>query len=122
MLGNDLTTDSGYRGLSEQEYRAYAQARTGNYARAATPVDTMAHVTVRVPADAVIWFDETRMTSIGSSREYQSPPLTPGTRYTYDIRARWNENGQTVSQTQKVEVTAGGRIDVTFPDRSNAAQ
>jgi uncharacterized protein (TIGR03000 family) len=62
------------------------------------------------------------MTSTGSAREYQSPPLTPGSRYSYEIRAHWNENGQPVSQTQKVEVTAGGHIDVTFPHRLNAAQ
>ena len=122
VLRYRITYDSGTKGLSKQEVQADAQAGIGNYAGAATPVDTTAHVTVRVPADAVIWLDDTRMTSTGSTREYQSPPLTPGSRYTYDIRARWNENGQTVSQTQKVEVTAGGRIDVTFPDRSNAAQ
>jgi uncharacterized protein (TIGR03000 family) len=122
LLGDHVTYDSGYQGLSAQEYQAYAQAGAGNYARAATPVDTTAHVTVRVPADAVIWFDETRMTSTGSAREYQSPPLTPGNRYTYEIRARWNENGQPVSQTQQVVVTAGGHFNVTFPDESSAAQ
>jgi len=121
-LGDVVTYDSGYRGLSAQEYQAYAQAGTGNNVSVPTPVDTTAHVAVTVPADAVIWFDRTRMTSTGSAREYQSPPLTPGNRYTYEIRARWNENGQRVTQMQKVEVTAGGHVTVTFPDRSKAAQ
>jgi uncharacterized protein (TIGR03000 family) len=77
--------------------------------------DTRAQITVSVPADAEIWFEGTKMTSTGSVREYQSPPLTPGSRYTYDIRARWTEKEHEVTQTQQVEVSAGARVDVRFP-------
>ena len=77
--------------------------------------DTSAHLTVTVPADAEIWFEGTAMTSTGPVREFTSPPLTPGKKYTYDVRARWNENGHEVTQTQQVEVTAGGLANVFFP-------
>jgi len=40
--------------------------------------DESVHVTVRVPAEAEIWFQGTKMTQTGTVREYQSPPLTPG--------------------------------------------
>jgi uncharacterized protein (TIGR03000 family) len=77
--------------------------------------DTRAHVTVSVPADAEIWFNDTKTTVTGAIREYESPPLTPGDRYTYDVRARWNEDGHGVTQTQQVHVTAGNRVNVYFP-------
>jgi len=84
---------------------------------AVTPVqpDPTAHITVNVPPDAAVWFEGTRTTSTGSVREFQSPPLTSGSRYSYTVRARWDNNGQEVTQSQQVTVTAGAHIDVTFP-------
>src|SRR4029077_17355801 len=66
--------------------------------------DAGAHVTVKVPADARVWFDGTGTTSPGPVRESHSPPVPPGRRYHYEVRARWNENGHEVTQTQRVEV------------------
>lgn len=77
--------------------------------------DTTAHITVSVPPGAEIWFDDHKTTAIGSVREFQSPPLTPGRRYAYEVRARWYENGQEVTQTQRVPVTSGAHVRVTFP-------
>jgi len=84
---------------------------------AATPTgpDNRSHVTVRVPAGAEVWFDDTSTTQTGTLRQYQSPPLTTGGTYSYDIRARWNENGHEVTQTQQVKVTAGAHVSVNFP-------
>jgi len=83
----------------------------------AAPVrpDTSAHVTVHVPAGAQLWFDGKATTAEGSVREFETPPLTPGSRYLYEVRALWNENGQEVTQTQRAEVSAGSHVDVTFP-------
>src|SRR5439155_12546832 len=86
----------------------------------AQPSNT-AHVTVTVPADAEIWFQGTKTTSTGAVREYQSPPLAPGTRYTYELRARWSQNGHEVTQTQQVEVTAGIRVNAHFPVKPTKA-
>jgi uncharacterized protein (TIGR03000 family) len=80
------------------------------------------HVTVSVPEDAEIWFNDTKMTSTGAVREYQSPPLTPGTFYTYAVRARWNENSREVTQTQQVLVTAGTHVKVDFRGEPKAAE
>jgi uncharacterized protein (TIGR03000 family) len=85
------------------------------YSPAITQPDTRAQIIVNVPADAEIWFEGTKMTSTGSVRQYTSPPLTPGTRYTYEVRARWTENGQEVTQTQEVKVAAGTNVNVKFP-------
>jgi uncharacterized protein (TIGR03000 family) len=80
--------------------------------------DSTAHVTVRVPADAKVWIDEAKTVSTGSVREFQSPTLTPGHRYSYEVRARWTENGHAVTQRQKVAFVAGAHTTVDFPVQS----
>ena len=78
--------------------------------------DTAAHLMVSVPADAQLWFEGVATNSSGSMREFDTPPLSPDHRYSYDIRAQWkNEDGHEVSQAQKVGVTAGAHINVKFP-------
>jgi uncharacterized protein (TIGR03000 family) len=84
-------------------------------------LDTAAHVTVDVPPGARLWFEDQPTTTTGSIRQFMSPPLTPGTKYTYDIKASWNENGREVTQTQKVAVTAGARVQVDFPAPTRTA-
>jgi uncharacterized protein (TIGR03000 family) len=79
------------------------------------PADSSASVTVTVPADARLWFENTPTNLTGEVRQFNSPPLTPGTRYVYDVKASWYENGKKVTQTQTVEVTAGAHVDVDFP-------
>jgi uncharacterized protein (TIGR03000 family) len=81
---------------------------------------TRALLTVKVPQDTQLWFDGSKTTTVGSMREFRSPPLTPGKRYTYEIRARWNDNGHEITQVQQVQFTAGDHIDVTFPTPTKA--
>jgi len=76
--------------------------------------DTAAHVTVKAPADAQLWFNGTLTTTTGTVRQFDSPPLAAG-KYTYDVRARWVDNGHEVTQTRHVEVTPGARVEVDFP-------
>jgi uncharacterized protein (TIGR03000 family) len=76
---------------------------------------------VNVPAGAQLWFDGKATTTTGSIRQFDSPPLTPGSRYSYEVRARWNENGHEVTQTQQVEVSAGAYVNVQFPERPTKA-
>jgi uncharacterized protein (TIGR03000 family) len=83
--------------------------------------DANAHVTVNVPADAQVWFDDTPTTSTGPTRHFDSPPLTAGGRYSYEIRASWKENGREVTRTQKVEVTPGAHASVSFLALPNTA-
>lgn len=78
---------------------------------AAAP-ETTARVNVLLPSDADLFIQGVRMSEPGSYREFVSPPLIPGEDYTYDIRARWNENGREVTRNQVVRVRAGERTDV----------
>jgi uncharacterized protein (TIGR03000 family) len=85
-------------------------------------LDNRAYVTVIVPDGARVWFDGTATTFTGRVREYVTPPLAPGERSTYWVRARWSENGHEMNQLQPVEVTAGGRFDVRFPAPSRTGE
>jgi uncharacterized protein (TIGR03000 family) len=71
-------------------------------------------LTVRVPADAEIWFDNTKMTRTGTVREYVTPALTPGQEYSYMVRAHWTAGGRVVDQTHKVSFRPGQSILVDF--------
>jgi uncharacterized protein (TIGR03000 family) len=82
--------------------------------------DYSAHITVTLPADAELWFNGTKMTNTGPERNFRSPELTPGRRYTYDVLARWKEHGQEVTQSRKIAVRAGGSVYLEFPLTSGA--
>ena len=73
-----------------------------------------ASLTVRVPADAEIWFDGTKMTQTGTVHHYVTPPLTPGQEYSYLVRVRWTVAGRVFDQTQKVSFRPGQSVLVDF--------
>lgn len=77
-------------------------------------IDNTAHISVRVPADAEVWFEGAATTQKGSLREFVSPPLTSGYQYTYTIRARWMEGNREVVQTRSVSVEPGTRASIDF--------
>lgn len=101
VLGNLAELDSARLGS--------AAATLGSASR-----NDRARVRVSVPANAAVWFDTTQTQASGPVRVFQSPTLTPGDRYTYTIRARWNENGRQVTQTRTVDVSAGADVNVNF--------
>jgi uncharacterized protein (TIGR03000 family) len=71
-------------------------------------------VTVRVPdPNAEVWFGDNRTRQTGDTRVFQSPPLAPG-KYSYEVRARWTDNGKEVDQTRTVEVRPGDNTTVDF--------
>jgi uncharacterized protein (TIGR03000 family) len=73
-----------------------------------------ARVTVRLPAEAGLWFNGTRLAGSGSARTYLSPPLEPGYKYSYEIKASWPEDGREVERVKTVKVRPGGSVVVDF--------
>jgi uncharacterized protein (TIGR03000 family) len=108
---------SGAAPLYSSAYQALEPYSTVSRDAASVQAVSTAHVTVRVPANATLWFNGSLTTSTGSVREFQSPSLSPG-RYTYAIRARWTENGRDITQTQQVAVSPGADMTVDFPTSS----
>jgi uncharacterized protein (TIGR03000 family) len=113
-LGSGAAYGSGDNGSSGDPGPSYAVTTETNGMR----IDTGVNITVRLPANAELWFDGTKTKSTGTVRKFQSPPLRSGLRYTYDLRARWKDNGRTVTQTRHITVSAGDQIAVRFPVRS----
>jgi uncharacterized protein (TIGR03000 family) len=71
-------------------------------------------VRVHVPAEAEIWFGGAKTQQTGTAREFISPVLEPGQEYTYEVRARWMQDGQEVVRTRDLRVRAGNQYHVDF--------
>jgi uncharacterized protein (TIGR03000 family) len=72
----------------------------------------------------MLWFDGVQTRQTGPVRNFESPALTPGQSYTYNLKAQWQENGQTVTRTKTLSVSPGQRLMVDFlnPNGNNQGQ
>jgi len=79
--------------------------------------DNRAHIALRVPADAKVWFDGQATTQTGTLRQYDSPPLPPGKKFVYEVRARWMKDGKPIEEKRRIKVQARDwlRFDLTQP-------
>ncbi len=84
----------------------------GNYKP--TP-DNRAHIWLRVPADAQVWFGGKETKQTGALRLYDTPPLTPGEKYHYEVRVRWMKDGKPIEEKRRIAVEARDwlRFDLT---------
>jgi uncharacterized protein (TIGR03000 family) len=71
-------------------------------------------VTVRVPADAEVWFDGKKDSQKGLVRRFRAQSPEAGGPRSHDIRARWKARGKTEERTRKVEVAGGDQVSVLF--------
>jgi uncharacterized protein (TIGR03000 family) len=75
-------------------------------------VSAPAQLSVRLPAMAELQIDGQKTRSTGPMRRYTSPPLEPGQQYTYELRAKWMQNGREMTRTRTVEVRPGQVVNV----------
>jgi len=78
------------------------------------PAAASAQIDILVPEGAELWFNGTKTQRTGTRRVFETPPLEPGTRYAYDVKARWTEGGKALERTLHVPVSAGSRRNVDF--------
>jgi uncharacterized protein (TIGR03000 family) len=81
-----------------------------------------AEMTVVVPANAEVFFDGAPTTQKGTERLFVSPALEPGKKFSYDVLARWKENGKAVERSRTVGVASGASVRVSFLDGPAAAR
>jgi uncharacterized protein (TIGR03000 family) len=74
----------------------------------------MVLINLRVPANAEVSFDGNKTSQSGGFRSFVTPALERGTEYSYEIRARWMNDGKPVEQTRKVNFRAGDRLTLDF--------
>jgi uncharacterized protein (TIGR03000 family) len=84
------------------------------YGASAQSQDNAAHIRVIVPPDAKLWFGNSSTQQTGAVRFFESPELTPGKDYTYDVKAQWTENGKEVTRTRHLDVRANAGFTVDF--------
>jgi uncharacterized protein (TIGR03000 family) len=125
--GYDYGANAPYASFRYSDYpNTYFDPRMqtgGEYDYGASAGDPNAvHLNVRVPSNAEVWIEGQKTNQTGRSRFYVSPPLTPRKSYTYEIKARWMENGQEMDQTRTLTVRAGDRQTVDFSDYGAAPQ
>jgi uncharacterized protein (TIGR03000 family) len=63
---------------------------------------------------AEVWFNGAKIQQTGQQRDFLTPELTPGKSYTYEVRAKWTQNGKQYDQTRSVTVRAGEQIGLNF--------
>jgi uncharacterized protein (TIGR03000 family) len=76
--------------------------------------DNAAHIRMRLPADAEVWFGEVKTSQTGPVRDFVSPPLDTTKSCFYRVRARWTVNGRPVEQTREVSARANTWMVVDF--------
>jgi len=69
---------------------------------------------VNVPTDAVVYVNDSKTTSTGSQRQYVSHGLKEGQSYTYNVRVEFEREGQLVSESKSVSLSAGGDESLAF--------
>jgi uncharacterized protein (TIGR03000 family) len=82
------------------------------------PNGNQSYVRLQVPADAEVWFDGQKTQSTGPDRLYVTPPLDRSKSYSYEVKARWMENGQPVERTRTVNIQAGTETRESFLGQS----
>jgi uncharacterized protein (TIGR03000 family) len=74
---------------------------------------------VKIAADAKLEVDGTSTTKTGTVRRFTTPPLEPGKKYYYTVKAIWApSNYETFTRTRKVYLKAGeeSEVDLTKED------
>jgi uncharacterized protein (TIGR03000 family) len=86
---------------------------------AAPTMTDRAQVEVRLPADAELWIDGVPSAQRGEKRTFETPTLELGRTFTYELRARWMDNGKPVEQTRQVNLFAGARPMIDFRNNTD---
>lgn len=81
-----------------------------------------ATVVVHLPADAKLYAEGQLLTLTSSERSFITPILPSGADYGYTFRVEYTRNGETISQSRKIGVRAGGIVNVEFIDLTQASR
>jgi uncharacterized protein (TIGR03000 family) len=83
--------------------------------QAERPRDGAAHLQLTVPENAEVLIDGVKTTQTGTTREFVTPQLAPGSRYAYKITVRSvNAKGQVVDDTRDIRFQADDWFGIDF--------
>jgi uncharacterized protein (TIGR03000 family) len=74
----------------------------------------VAHITVRLPADARLTVDGVECSLTSATRTFDTPSLALGREYSYVLKVEVARGGQRIVQTKKVAFRPGESVQVSF--------
>jgi uncharacterized protein (TIGR03000 family) len=124
----EMSFDSPLAGPSKYTLEATPLAPESPAGQSEAGQSETATLIVHLPEHAMFWVEGSRTLLKGQTTYFRSPPLAPGKKYGYTVRAAWLEDGRWVGQTRRVPVEAGsiqalylwrspGKRDVTKKDK-----
>lgn len=75
-----------------------------------------AKITVKLPSEAKLFVDDVACNLTSDTRNFETPKLQSGKKYSYTLRAELPRDGRTIKAERKVVMTAGEAITVNFED------
>jgi len=102
--------------LFRKSDRAGRKKLYGDFKKGETDTQAPALLIVNLPQDAKLKVGGSPTVSTSSPRIFESPVLTPGSRYTYTLEAEYTRNGTVIRTTQKADVVAGKIAVVRFKE------
>jgi uncharacterized protein (TIGR03000 family) len=101
----------GYGFSTTPNYRSSYYSGGGDY-QEPEPEGEPATINLKVPADAEVWFNNTKTKQTGKDRQYFTAPLEAGYTYRYQLWVSWVENGKTITRTRDISISPGQNITV----------
>jgi uncharacterized protein (TIGR03000 family) len=84
-------------------------------------VSQPATVVISAPRDVTVTFNGQVTNRTSEVESFQTPNLTPGRSYAYQVKAEAVRDGKKVTRSKRVLVRAGGRSRVDFTDMDTVA-
>jgi uncharacterized protein (TIGR03000 family) len=92
-----------------------AQAAAGLSSADRPPADDFAHLQLTVPENATVLIDGTSTTQTGSVREFVTPALAPGSRYSYKIAVQYTDaQDKVVEDARDIRFRANDWFSIDF--------
>jgi uncharacterized protein (TIGR03000 family) len=115
---------SGYYGGGGVVIGAASTDASGTALASATPAtpSDRAQLVLNVPADAVVYLSNQRMTLEGTVREFTVPGLTSGQQYRYPVRVDVVRDGRTYTANSDQEIQAGQRLNLVFTQSAGQSE
>ncbi|MGH7225014.1 MAG: TIGR03000 domain-containing protein, partial [Gemmataceae bacterium] len=87
------------------------------------PAANTALLQILVPENAEVLVEGSKTTTIGTVRDFISPPLTPGKNMTYAITVRYPDaGGKTVEETHSIRVRANDQLRIDCSKQASSEQ
>lgn len=81
-----------------------------------TKTDRAALLIVKVPADAVVYLMDQKMTLTGTERKYRIPLPEAGKEYRYPVRVEVVRDGKTLVSRSEQKIRGGQRFEVAVAE------